>query len=200
MWDTNSTLKQDEQIARLVLREAFIKSGYVNDPKKEYHLELLFKKQEKADEVKDILDNYGINYNTTKKNRNIMVYIKEGEDISAFLALVGANNSVLRFEEARVVKETRNKINRLVNCETANLNKTIDAAVKQIEDIKLLKKKRVFDDLPEGLKELAELRLKNTDVSYEELGMMLEPPISKSGVSHRLSKISKIADEYRKEW
>ena len=199
MWDTASSLKQEEQMARLTLREAFIKTGFVNDPSKEYHLELLFKQLSKAEEIKEILDNYGITSNITKKRKNFMLYIKEGEDISDFLAMIGASRGVLAFEEIRVVRETRNKINRLVNCETANLNKTIDAAVKQISDIKLLKRKGLFNELPDTLKEIANLRLKNTDISYEELGRMLSKPISKSGVSHRLAKISQIAKECRKK-
>ena len=101
---------------------------------------------------------------------------------------------MLKFEEVRVIKETRNNINRLVNCETANLSKTINASVRQIEDIKKLKKKKQFDKLPEKLKEIAKLRLENPDVSYEELGKMLSKPIGKSGVSHRLEKISEIAN------
>ena len=101
---------------------------------------------------------------------------------------------MLKFEEIRVIKETRNNINRLVNCETANLNKTINAAVKQIEDIKKLKKNNKFKELPDNLKEIAELRIKNPDCSYEELGKMLSKPIGKSGVSHRLEKISQIAN------
>jgi DNA-binding protein WhiA len=195
MWDSKSNLTQDEQLARLILREAFIESGFINDPNKEYHLEMLFKKKEKAEKVKGILDRFKINNNITTKNNNLMIYIKEGEEISSFLALIGANRSVLAFEEIRVVKETRNNINRLVNCETANLNKTIDVGVKQIEDIKILKKNNVFDLLTEELKEIAELRLIGADISYEELGKMLKEPISKSGVSHRLKKKKKIAKE-----
>ena len=102
---------------------------------------------------------------------------------------------MLKFEEIRVIKDTRNNINRIVNCETANINKTINVAVKQIEDIKKLKKNKKFNQLPEKLKEIAELRLKNPDMSYEELGKRLTKPIGKSGVSHRLEKISKIANE-----
>jgi len=124
-----------------------------------------------------------------------MLYLKEGEEISSFLALMGAAKAVIKFEEIRVIKHTRNNINRLVNCETANLNKTINAAVKQIEDIKKLKKNKKFEILPENLKEVANLRLKNPDSTYEELGKMLSKPIGKSGVSHRLEKISKIANE-----
>ncbi|MCL2382931.1 MAG: DNA-binding protein WhiA [Oscillospiraceae bacterium] len=197
MWDNNSNLNQDEQLARLYIREAFIKSGFLNDPTKEYHLEVLFKEKEKAEELKNILDSFGVNSKITNKGSDFMVYIKEGEEISNFLALIGANGAVIRFEEIRVEKDMRNNINRIVNCETANLNKTIDASVEQIQDIELLKSKGVFEELKESLKEIAILRVENPDSSYEELGKMLEEPISKSGVSHRLSKISEIAREYK---
>lgn len=195
MWDNNSSLKQDEQLARLLIRESFIKKGFINDPNKEYHLELLFKSKKKADELKEIIVNFGIDIKSTKKGSDHMLYLKDGEEISSFLALMGAAKAVLKFEEIRVIKDTRNNINRLVNCETANLNKTINAAVKQIEDIKKLKKNRKFEELPDNLKEVANLRLENPDSTYEELGKMLSKPIGKSGVSHRLEKISKIANE-----
>lgn len=198
MWDNNSSLKQDEQLARLCVREAFIKSGFINPPNKEYHLEIMFKTKKKAQEMKKLLESCNIqNIGITKKGNGYIAYIKDGESISSFLALIGANNAVLRFEETRVIKETRNNINRLVNCETANLNKTIDAAVEQIKSIKLLKQKHVFSKLPDNLKEIAELRIKNPDASYEELGKMLTKPIGKSGVSHRLNKIIQIAKEIR---
>ncbi|MBQ2917465.1 MAG: DNA-binding protein WhiA [Clostridia bacterium] len=195
MWDNNSSLKQDEQLARLLIRESFIKKGFINDPNKEYHLEILFKSKKKADELKEIIVNFGIDIKSTKKGSDHMLYLKDGEEISSFLALMGAAKAVLKFEEIRVIKDTRNNINRLVNCETANLNKTINAAVKQIEDIKKLKKNRKFEELPDNLKEVANLRLENPDSTYEELGKMLSKPIGKSGVSHRLEKISKIANE-----
>ena len=169
MWDNNSSLKQDEQLARLLIRESFIKKGFINDPNKEYHLEILFKSKKKADELKEIIANFGIDIKSTKKGTDHMLYLKEGEEISSFLALMGAAKAVLKFEEIRVIKDTRNNINRLVNCETANLNKTINAAVKQIEDIKKLKKNKKFESLPDNLKEVAELRLENPDSTYEEL-------------------------------
>ena len=196
MWDNNSSLKQDEQLARLLIRESFIKKGFVNDPNKEYHLEILFKSKKKADELKEIIVNFGIDIKSTKKGTNYMLYLKEGEEISSFLALMGAAKAVIKFEEIRVIKDTRNNINRLVNCETANLNKTINAAVKQIDDIKKIKKNKKFESLPDNLKEVANLRLENPDSTYEELGKMLSKPIGKSGVSHRLEKISKIANEF----
>lgn len=169
MWDNNSNLKQDEQLARLLIREAFIKKGFINDPNKEYHLEILFKSKKKADELKEIISNFGIDIKETKKGTNYMLYLKDGEEISSFLALMGAAKAVLKFEEIRVIKETRNNVNRLVNCETANLNKTINAAVKQIEDINKLKQSKKFDILPDDLKELATLRLENPDSTYVEL-------------------------------
>ena len=121
MWDNNSSLKQDEQLARLYIREAFIKSGFINSPEKDYHLEILFKTKKKAEQAKTLLEQCSIeNVGITKKGNGTIIYIKDGESISAFLALIGANNAVLRFEEARVIKDTRNNINRVVNCETAN--------------------------------------------------------------------------------
>lgn len=199
MWDINSNLDQEEQIARLSIREAFIKSGFITDPNKEYHLELLFKTKKRAEEFKMLLENFDIHAKTTKKGSGYITYIKDGEDIVNFLALIGANNAVLRFEEIRVLKEARNNVNRIVNCETANLNKTLGAASKQIDDITYLKQKHKFGALPEELKEVAEIRLKNPDISYEELGKLLKTPISKSGVSHRLKKISKIVEEMKNE-
>ena len=169
MWDNNSSLKQDEQLARLMIREAFIKKGFINDPNKEYHLEILFKSKKKAEELKEVINNFGIDIKSTKKGTDHMLYLKEGEEISSFLALMGAAKAVIKFEEIRVIKDTRNNINRLVNCETANLNKTINAAVKQVEAIKKLKKNKQFEKLSENLKELANLRIEHPEVTYEEL-------------------------------
>ena len=195
MWDNNSSLKQDEQLARLEIREAFIQKGFVNDPNKDYHLEILVKSKKRAEELKEIILNLGINIKYTKKDNMHMLYLKDGEEISDFLALMGANKAVIKFEEVRVIKDTRNNINRIVNCETANLNKIISASVKQIEAIKKLKKDKKFEQLPENLKEVAILRETNPELSYEELGKLLAKPISKSGVYHRLGKIVNIADE-----
>ena len=199
MWDVNSSMKQEEQIAKLYIREQFIKSGFMSDPNKEYHLEILLKNKKRAEELKALLENFHIQSKTTKKGNGYIVYIKDGEEISNFLALIGANNAVLRFEEIRVLKDARNNVNRIVNCETANLNKTLEASKLQIENIKYLKEHKKFNSLPENLKEVAEIRLKNPDLSYEEIGNLLKKPISKSGVSHRLSKINSIAEELKVE-
>jgi len=197
MWDVNSSMKQEEQIARLSIRENFIQSGFVNDPKKDYHLEVLFKTEEKAGEFKILLQNFYIDSKITKKGTGYIVYMKDGEDISKFLALIGANNAVLRFEEVRVMKDASNNVNRIVNCETANLNKILDASSIQIDNIKFLKTHKKYNQLPETLKEIAEIRIKNPDLSYEEIGKLLKSPISKSGVSHRLSKINEIVKEIK---
>ena len=195
MWDLGSNMKQDEQLARLYIREAFIKSGSMNDPNKNYHLQIMFKEKAKAEEMQTLLNNFNIHAKIIKKEKDYMLYLKDGEEISEFLALVGANKSVIKFEEVRVIKETRNDINRLVNCETANLNKTINASVKQIEDINKIKKAGKFNELPETLKEIAEVRINNPEMSLIELGKLLDKPIGKSGVNHRLKKLSQISEE-----
>jgi len=197
MWDVNSSMKQEEQIARLSIREAFIQSGFINDPNKDYHLEILFRTKKKAEELSMLLENFGISSKTTKKGTGYITYLKDGEDISNFLALIGASSAVLRFEEIRVFKEARNNVNRIVNCETANLNKTLEAATAQIESIKYLKQHKKFNTLPDNLKEIGEIRLKNPDLSYDEIGKLLKTPLSKSGVSHRLSKINSIVKELK---
>lgn len=128
-----------------------------------------------------------------------MVYIKEGDKIIDLLNIIGAHNALLELENVRIYKEMRNNVNRLVNCETANLNKTVDAAVRQIESIKLIQEKIGLKKLPPNLREVAELRLNYPDISLKELGQMLNPPIGKSGINHRLRKIEKIAEELRDE-
>ena len=197
MWDLGSNMKQDEQLARLYIREAFIKSGSMNDPNKKYHLQIMFKEKAKAEEMQTLLNNFNIHARIIKKEKDHMLYLKDGEEISEFLALVGANKSVIKFEEVRVIKETRNDINRLVNCETANLNKTINASVKQIEDINKIKKAGKYNELPETLKEVAEVRINNPEMSLIELGKLLDKPIGKSGVNHRLKKLSQISEELK---
>lgn len=199
MWDVNSSMKQEEQITRLSIREAFIKSGFMTDPNKEYHLEVAFKTKKHAEEFSEILQNFNIQAKTVKKGKGYIIYLKDGEDISNFLALIGANNAVLRFEEIRVLKEARNNVNRIVNCETANLNKILDASKNQIEAIKFIKQKHKFDMLPQELKDIADIRIKNPDISYEEIGKLLKNNISKSGVSHRLKKICNIAEDLKNE-
>ena len=187
----------DVEEAKAIVRGSFMGAGSITNPKSKYHLEVVFQSEENAIKINQILNNFEINSKILKRAKNYIVYIKDGEEISKFLAFIGANNSVLKFEENRVIRDVRNNVNRIVNCETANLNKTIDAAVKQIEDIKLIKARNEFIKLPDGLKELANLRIENPDVSITELGKMLSKPLSKSGVNHRLLKLKEIANNLK---
>ena len=186
----------DQEELKAIVRGAFLGSGSLNDPNKKYHLEILLKDEENAMFLQNILKTFGVTAKILKTNNTL--YIKEGEAISKFLAVIGAVKSVLTFEEIRVLRDTRNNVNRLVNCETANLNKIVSASVKQIEDIKFLKKMKKFENLPDYLKEIAVVRLENPEVSLIELGKKLENPIGKSGVNHRLKKLQEIAEEVRK--
>jgi len=199
VWNNKSNLDQEEQIARVHIRENFLQHGSVSEPEKKYHLEIVLNNKKSAEDLLEILRKYKLNFNIIERRKKQVLYIKNGEDISKFLAFIGANSSVLRFEEVRVMKEMRNNVNRKVNCETANLEKTVNAAIKQVEAIKYLQKINKFDDLEEGVKQIAILRVENPDSSIENLGTMLDKKISKSGANHRLKKIIEIADEERKK-
>lgn len=192
-------IKKDEMILKSLVRGCFLGGGSLNNPNNKYHLEILFSTIKNAKFVLELLKEFGIEAKILERKNSTSIYIKEAEEISKTLAFIGANKSVLNFEEIRVMRDTRNNINRLVNCETANLNKTINASVEQIEQIEYLQKIGKFDGLPENLKEIANLRQENPDVSLVQLGQMLSTPIGKSGVNHRLKKICEIAKEYRKE-
>lgn len=182
--DKNMTLKdninmqlEDEICTKSIVRGAFLGGGSINNPENKYHLEMAFSLEENAKYIANILKNYEIECKILNKIHCYSLYSKEGETISNLLAFIGASSSVLKFEEIRVVRDMRNNVNRLVNCETANLNKIINASLKQIEDIKLIKEKNKFKNLSKNLQEIAELRLKNPEASLIELGNMLEVPV-----------------------
>ncbi|MBR2704972.1 MAG: DNA-binding protein WhiA [Clostridia bacterium] len=189
---------RSELLDKALVRGAFLGGGYVNNPEKKYHLEINFSTEYNLDEVCDILQEYEINTKKLVKEKSYTLYIKEGEEISKILAFMGGNSSVLKFEEARVIRDSSNKLNRLVNCETANFSKTIQAGKKQIEDIKFIKEKRKFSELSESLQEVANIRLKYPEASLAELVEYMGGKISKSGITHRLAAITKFADELRK--
>lgn len=197
--DNEINIKKDEILLKSLARGSFLGGGSLNNPNNKYHLEILFSTIKNAKFVLELLKEFRIEAKILERKNSTSIYIKEAEEISKVLAFIGANKSVLNFEEIRVMRDTRNNINRLVNCETANLNKTINASVEQIEQIEYLQKIGKFDGLPENLKEIANLRQENPDVSLVQLGQMLSTPIGKSGVNHRLKKICEIAKEYRKE-
>ena len=179
----------NKELQKAILRGAFLGAGSINNPENKYHLEIILSTLSNMEKVIKMLNNFEIKAKKLERKNGYSIYLKDGEEISKLLALIGANSGVLKFEEIRVIKEIKNNVNRKVNYETANLNKTVNAAVKQINAIKELKKKGKFNSLPDSLKEIAELRLENPDSSLQELGQRLSTPIGKSGVNHRLNKI-----------
>lgn len=188
-------LKEEE--LKAIIRGCFLGSGSMNNPEKKYHLEISFSNMENLQYIYEMSKKVNINFKVLNNNSKCSLYLKEGEEISKLLALIGANKAVLKFEDIRITREMRGKVNRLVNCKTANLNKTINASVEQIEAIKKLQKERRFNKLDSKLKEIANLRLENPDMPLTELGMLLEKPVGKSGVNYRLKKIIEIANEVK---
>lgn len=182
---------------RSYIRGSFLGGGSISNPEKTYHLEFVTNNEEHAKNLSNIINSFSLNSKIVLRKENYVVYIKEGEQIVDVLNIIGAHQALLKFEDIRVLKDVRNNINRIVNCETANLSKTIDASMRQIEQIKLIKEKMGLYKLPDNLQEIAELRLENPDASLKEIGSMLNQPIGKSGVNHRFKKIEKIANELR---
>lgn len=177
------------------LRRVFLLDGYIANPEKEYHLEILTDEKSLADIICEILKDYGITAKVIEKKYKFATYVKEADSIALFLNIIGAHKALFKFEDAKIVHEMNNQINRVVNCETANLSKIVNTAVRQIEAIKKIKDKVGFSNLPDNLREIAELRLNNPEISLSELGKILNPPLGKSGVNHRLKKLEEIANE-----
>lgn len=193
-----SEFKNDRQKMKSYLRGAFLAGGSVNSPEtSRYHLEIHSIYEEHNTDIYEMMEAVGIPAKIhERKSGGYIVYLKESEKIADFLALVGAMTSVLKFEDVRIVRDMRNSVNRLVNCETANLNKTISAASKQLENIMLIQKTKGLDILPEKLREVAVTRMENPDVSLKELGEILPSgKVSKSGINHRMRKINQIAEK-----
>lgn len=183
---------------RAFIRGAFLAAGSVSDPTKSYHFEIVCTSEGKAEQLCEILTDFEVDAKIVKRKKHLVVYVKEGSQIVKLLGLMGASVSLMQLENVRIVKEMRNQVNRKVNCETANLNKTVSAAVRQVEDIRYIEAKIGLDRLSESLKEVARLRLGHPDASLKELGDMLSPNVGKSGVNHRLRKLSLIAERLRK--
>jgi len=183
---------------RAYLRGAFLSNGSISDPEKAYHLEISTHDIELARELERIMSDFGLNPKTVTRKGNYVTYLKEGENIVDFLNIVGAHNALLELENIRILKEMRNNVNRIVNCETANLEKTVNASVRQVENIKYIINKTGMSGIPEKLQEIALKRIEHPHANLKELGEMLNPPIGKSGVNHRLKKIDEIAEKLRK--
>ena len=193
--ESNKSNENNEENLKSLIIGAFMGSGSINNPEKKYHLEIDFENEENLEKIKDVLEKLGIRTKKMITENKKSIYIKEGKEISKFLALIGANKAVMKFEDIRIQKEMRGKVNRLVNCETANLNKTINASIEQIAAIKKLKETGKFNKLNDNLKEIANLRLENPDMPLVELGKRLKEPVGKSGVNYRLKKIMELANE-----
>lgn len=178
---------------RAYLRGIFLGSGSVSDPEKAYHLEFVTHDPVYAEALKDLVNSYDLNAKTVSRKQNTVVYLKEGDQIVDMLNIIGAHSALLAFEDVRILKQMRNDVNRIVNCETANLNKTVDTAVRQIQAIETISGTIGLEGLPDALAEIARMRLAHTDLSLTELGALLSPPVSKSGVNHRLKKLERIA-------
>ena len=185
---------------RSYLRGAFLAGGSVNNPEtSSYHLEIFSLYKEHSEALCELMNSFDLNAKTLERKKGYMTYLKEAEKITDFLIIIGANNAMLKFEDIRILRDMRNSVNRLVNCETANLNKTIGASVRQVENIKYIQGTVGLDVLPEKLREIAELRVAHKDVTLKEFGEMVSSgPISKSGINHRLRKIDEIAEKIRK--
>ena len=190
-------LIQNPCCRRAYIRGAFLASGSVSDPEKGYHFEIVCADSARAGQLSAMLESFGIEAKITLRKHSYILYVKEGSQIADILNVMEAHVGLMKFENIRILKEMRNSVNRQVNCETANLNKTVSAAVKQIEDIQYIQSTIGFEKLPENLAEIARLRLEQPGMSLKELGQMLTPPVGKSGVNHRLRKLSFIAEELR---
>lgn len=192
-------LISEESDKRAYIRGAFLGGGSISNPEKTYHLEFVTHNLDYANELSNLINSYGLSSKVIQRKSSYVIYIKEGEQIVDLLNIIGAHSSLLELENIRIMKEMRNNVNRLVNCETANLSKTVNAAVRQVESIKMIQNEIGLNRLPKNLREIAELRLEYPDESLKELGGMLNPPVGKSGVNHRLRRIEKIAEELRRE-
>jgi len=195
----SSLLLKNTCCRRAYLRSAFICIGSMSNPQSGYHLEFVFNHELQAKQLKDTLNSFSLESKITKRKKYYVVYVKEGTSIVDLLNIMGAHNALLRLESLRVEKEVRNLVNRKVNCEAANINKAVAAAARQIEDITYIRDKIGFTGLPDNLRRIAELRLEYPDVTLQELGSLLNPPIGKSGVNHRLRKLSEIKKVFQEE-
>lgn len=190
---------EDDEFKKAFIRGAFLGGGSISDPEKNYHLEFVTSNEEFAESLMDLINSLGFNSKIVCRKNSYVVYLKESEQISDLLSLIGGFQALLSLQNTKIIKQMRNNVNRIVNCETANLSKTVNAAVRQVENIKLIEEKMGINKLPSSLQQIALLRVENEDLTLKELGELLNPPISKSGVNHRLKKIEDIANELREK-
>lgn len=197
--EVNPLLIKNSCCRRAFLRGAFLCIGSMSDPHKGYHLEFVCENEIGALQIQQVINSFEIEAKIVRRKKYYVVYLKEGSGIVDLLNVMGAHVSLMQFENLRVEKEVRNSINRQVNCEAANITKTVNAASKQIEDIILLQKNYGLSNLPDNLRQMAQVRLEHPESSLQELGAYLNPPVGKSGVNHRLRKLSELAEKLKEE-
>lgn len=180
---------------RAYLRGVYLCVGSMSDPKGSYHLEMVCVSKEQAEQICRLLEDFGLEGKIIERKRHFVVYMKEGSGIVDFLNICEAHVALMEMENERIVKEVRNSVNRIVNCEAANITKTVNAATRQIAEIELIRDKLGFNNLPANLREMAEVRLEHPDATLAELGAFLSSPVGKSGVNHRLRQLSVIAND-----
>lgn len=195
--DIPDSIVNDEESKRAYIRGAFLGGGSVSDPEKTYHVELVTLDEELSVYLMNLLNTYDFNAKIIPRKNTYVIYLKESNHISDLFNIMGAHNALFQLEDIKIKKQMRNDVNRIVNCETANLTKTVNAAMRQVESIKYIIDKVGLEYLPDNLREIAELRIEYDDLSLKELGEMLESPLGKSGVNHRLKKIEEIADKLK---
>lgn len=195
----DNVVVQNSCCKRAFIRGAFLATGSISDPEKTYHFEIVVATEAKAKQLQEIINSFDIDAKIIQRKKYHVVYVKDGSQIVDLLNIMEAHVALMNLENVRILKEMRNSINRQVNCETANINKTVAAATKQMEDILYIKNTVGFGELSEGLEDIARLRIEYPESSLKELGELLSPPIGKSGVNHRLRKLSIFADHLREQ-
>lgn len=194
---TDPVLIKNSCCKRAYLRGCYMAVGSMSDPYKSYHLELVCGLQAQAEQLLKILHDFSLDAKMIVRKKYYVVYMKEGENIADFLNITEAHKALMEFENTRIYKGMRNMVNRKVNCEAANITKTVNAATRQVEDIRLIREKKGLEGLPEPLRQMAYVRLENPQASLGELGKLLDPPVGKSGVNHRLRKLGELAKELK---
>lgn len=194
---TDPVLIKNSCCKRAYLRGCYMAVGSMSDPYKSYHLELVCGLQAQAEQLLKILHDFSLDAKMIVRKKYHVVYMKEGENIADFLNITEAHKALMEFENTRIYKGMRNMVNRKVNCEAANITKTVNAATRQVEDIRLIREKMGLEGLPEPLRQMAYVRLENPQASLGELGKLLDPPVGKSGVNHRLRKLGELAKELK---
>lgn len=192
-------LIQQSCCRRAFIRGAFLACGSMSNPGKAYHFEIVCRSRGQAFQLQNAISGFGVDARIVSRKKSQVVYVKEGAHIVDLLNIMEAHEALMNLENVRIVKEMRNSVNRRVNCETANISKTVNAAVRQIEDILFIQHTKGLESLPDHLREIAKLRLEYPDAPLAELGTYLSHPVGKSGVNHRLRRISEIAEQMGRE-